>query len=177
MEVSSDKVLEELFKFQLTKLKLDLEQTTATVSQTVRTAAFGLAALVLPLITVGPDNVSVVIKYHPYFVETAAALGVFALMLEVCQNLFSAVIARQELNRIEAKLKLSNLQLTSPADFMFRPANKTALLARDGLYYFKIATTAIGLSIVVALILIDAPTNISPAPSASVVQPGRVPRP
>jgi hypothetical protein len=106
MEVSSDKVLEELFKFQLTKLNLDFEQTTATVSQTVRTAAFGLAALVLPLITVAPNNMSNVVKHHPYWVEAAAALGVFAVILDIVQNLFAARVTLEIFDEFFANQKI-----------------------------------------------------------------------
>lgn len=152
MPISADKTLEELFKFRLAQLRTDTEYATTIISQNVRVVAYGLVALILPLVTADPARAPAVVSKYSLWVFLASLLGGVAVFCDGLQNHIVDGVARKEFQRLARNLKEKGLVISSPADFMASPEQSAKSEFRGQLYVLKIAFTAVGVLIMFGVI-------------------------
>lgn len=144
MQIAPDKTLEELFKSRLSQLKVDSEQASGAITQHVRAISYGMVALVIPFVTSEPGKLPMLLQKNPRLTFFCATLGFLAVLADVLQNYFSRKCATKELDRIVQNLKLKNMVVDSPTDFLMTISGTPEARARTFFYRAKIVIAALG---------------------------------
>ena len=147
MLVQTDKTLEILFNFRLAQLRADSEYATASLSQANRFVAYGLIALIFPLVMAAPEKIPFIVSQNPKMLLISAMFGFISTMLDVCQQLLADSYARNELKRLTKNLKNKDLKIESPTDFMDVGASPRSVL-RAWAFWLKLGFSFSGVVIV-----------------------------
>jgi hypothetical protein len=156
MPIPADKTLEELFKFRLAQLRADSESATSNVSQVVRLVAYGLAALIIPLVTSEPNKIPPILQHHSSLIMFASMLGCTGIVFDILQNVLADRCARADLRNLASHLQNSGLIISSPADFMVsagKPSQEREI--RQQAYWAKLGIVVLGVGVFVIAILAE----------------------
>lgn len=128
-------------KDRTAKIVEDIESATSTLSQTSRGINLGLAALYFAFV-IGDKANSQFFIANRTLIAAGSLFGALGATLDMFQYLTANIYLRRQLSNCTELIK-ADVRVTSRAQFM--PGHGDLLpRVRDGLFYLKIAMTALG---------------------------------